>query len=210
MLEKSERYLMTPFFKRRFRLWIDRVRYAYSRNSLCRCVMVKWIVVCDIAVMVTASCCLIHIALSLNHLNLNLIIGLILWSNRNMSPILYLSQRVFCSEKVEGALTSALAIAKAVRLGLNRIGSVRSWANGTLATFTDWRPSQSNICCESNVTCVIASFGNQLSGMWDDARCEWVRANPLGCVAKQGHLNPCNVFAANCELNHNEWQVHYA
>uniref|UniRef100_A0A914R3G7 C-type lectin domain-containing protein n=1 Tax=Parascaris equorum TaxID=6256 RepID=A0A914R3G7_PAREQ len=67
---------------------------------------------------------------------------------------------------------------------LNRIGNSWTWANGTPVTFTNWRPSQPDRCCGSNVTCVIANFGNRFTGMWDDAGCETVWANPHGYVCK--------------------------
>uniref|UniRef100_A0A0M3INK2 C-type lectin domain-containing protein n=1 Tax=Ascaris lumbricoides TaxID=6252 RepID=A0A0M3INK2_ASCLU len=74
---------------------------------------------------------------------------------------------------------NSLAITNGVTvywLGLNRVGNVWTWANGAPVTFTNRRPSQPDRCCGSNVTCAIANFGNQFTGMWDDAECErvWV------------------------------------
>uniref|UniRef100_A0A0M3HPY6 C-type lectin domain-containing protein n=1 Tax=Ascaris lumbricoides TaxID=6252 RepID=A0A0M3HPY6_ASCLU len=68
-------------------------------------------------------------------------------------------------------------------IGLNKINGTWRLSNGDIPTFTNWRITQPDLCCGLNVTCVLVNYID-LSGLWDDAGCNYIWTQPQGYVCK--------------------------
>lgn len=55
-------------------------------------------------------------------------------------------------------------------IALRKFDNKWFWPNYKRAVYTNWRPTQPDGCCGTNVTCVLADYANEV-GMWDDADC---------------------------------------
>ncbi|KHN70618.1 Aggrecan core protein, partial [Toxocara canis] len=96
------------------------------------------------------------------------------------------SRLVWISTMLEQLFVNDLAKANGASkywIGLNKIGGVWRWSNGSLPTFTSWRITQPDGCCGANVTCVLVNYIGE-SGVWDDAGCNYIWARPQGYVCK--------------------------
>ncbi|KHN75413.1 Versican core protein [Toxocara canis] len=69
-------------------------------------------------------------------------------------------------------------------IGVNRQFGQWVFTNGSPVIFSNWRPSQPDGCCGSNVTCAFVNYANFL-GQWDDAPCGSLFTTPQGFVCKR-------------------------
>ncbi|VDK55821.1 unnamed protein product, partial [Anisakis simplex] len=103
--------------------------------------------------------------------------GRLVWFNRR-------NRQSFLDEIrfVDGLALAAGA--KLYWIGLNKVGQNWIWTNGKVATLTNWRGSEPDGCCSSNVTCATAGYRGA-RGLWDDTGCQRAWSTDHGFVCKR-------------------------
>nr|ALE30144.1 C-type lectin-2 [Toxocara canis] len=109
------------------------------------------------------------------------------WCTQTGSRVVWFDQSNAANFNSELAFVNNLAISGGSSrywIGVNRQFGQWVWTNGSPVILSNWRPSQPDGCCGSNVTCVFVNYANFL-GQWDDASCGGLFTNPQGFVCKR-------------------------
>nr|AZJ17289.1 C-type lectin-1 [Toxocara cati] len=109
------------------------------------------------------------------------------WCTQTGSRVVWFDQSTVAIFGSELNFVNTFAAGRGVTrywIGVNRQFGQWVFTNGSPVIFSNWRPSQPDGCCGSNVTCAFVNYANFL-GQWDDAPCNSLFTTPQGFVCKR-------------------------
>ncbi|KHN86059.1 Collectin-12, partial [Toxocara canis] len=109
------------------------------------------------------------------------------WCTQTGSRVVWFDQSVVTNFGNELNFINSFGISRGVSrywIGVNKQFGQWVWTNGSPVIFSNWRPSQPDGCCGSNVTCVFVNYAN-FFGQWDDAPCGQLFTDPQGFICKR-------------------------